>query len=74
MRNSGGVGIESEKNERGSGGHGENTLERMDIEPVATGTGSQDGQIDDRPGAPNKNRIKTGSGRADERADTAEMD
>lgn len=75
MRSNGGVGIETGTGtERGSGGHGENTHERAEIEQIATGAGSEDGSANERPGTPNKKSIKTGSGRVDERADTSELD
>lgn len=75
MRHNGGLGLEiTEQNERGTGGHGENTSDTEQFEQEPTGQSDPNGQADDSDGTPNKNRIKTGSGRSDERTDTAELD
>lgn len=59
---------------RGTGGFGTNTSDTDESIEDSTGARSSDGQDDDGDGAPDKNRIKKGSGRADERSDTAELD
>lgn len=68
MRHNGGLGLEiTEQNERGTGGHGENTSDTEQFEQEPTGQSDPNGQDDPRPGGASKNTAQKNSGSSNER-------